>query len=332
MTIRHVDPSPHRAIVFTPMEQRRQVLVETAVRADQLGYHTILIPEGWGFDAGVVLAEIAIKTTRIRIATGIASIWGRSPATLAMMAVTLDELSGGRFTLGLGASTPVLAERFHGVEFRRPAARLGETIEQVRALLNGDRPTPRTAPRGVRLGVPARPHIPIWAAGLGPHATSTVIRAADGWLPAMLPLDRVDAVRHAAVDRHTGDPTLIAGPLVAVGATARLEAEQLVGWYLTGMGPFYGDFAASLGYHEEVTSVRAVNPRPMPGGIDWPAAADPLIDQLTVLGDPATMARRLAAWDERVDIVAVGIGPGDPDAIRAAVDAAAPPARVAVAS
>ena len=93
MTLHRIDHSPRRAVVFTPMEQRRHVLVDAAVLADQLGYDTVLIPEGWGFDASVILAEIALKTTRIRVATGIASIWGRSPATLAMMAATLDDLS-----------------------------------------------------------------------------------------------------------------------------------------------------------------------------------------------------------------------------------------------
>lgn len=324
MTLRQINPDAHRALVFTPMEQRRQLLVEAAVLADQLGYHTVMIPEGWGFDAGIVLAEIAIKTTDIRVAIGVASIWGRSPATLAMMAATLDDLSGGRFTLGLGSSTPALAERFHGVAFHRPAVRLGHTIEQVRTLLAGGRAA-GTGGRGLRLGIPVRADLPIWAAALGPRATSIAVHAADGWLTALAPLDCLDRMRTGAATANDGDPILIAGPIVAVGPAARRAAEQLVGWYLTGMGPVYGDFVSSLGFDGAVATLRAANPRPVPEAINWPRAADPLLDQLAVIGDQLTITSRLATWDERADIVTIGVGPGAPDDVLAAVTAAAPP-------
>jgi alkanesulfonate monooxygenase SsuD/methylene tetrahydromethanopterin reductase-like flavin-dependent oxidoreductase (luciferase family) len=332
MTLHQIDPRAHRAIAFTPMEHRRHVLVDAAVLADRLGYHTVLIPEGWGFDAGVVLAEIAIKTTDIRIATGVVSIWGRSPATLAMMAATLDDLSGGRFILGLGASTPALAERFHGLAFCRPAGRLDYVIEQIRCLLGGGRTPSTGGGRGLRLGVPARRDLPIWAAALGPRATSVAVHRADGWLPAMVPLDRIDKVRTIAGTADDGDPTLIAGPMIAVGAAADRAVEQLVGWYLTGMGPIYGDFVASLGFDEEVAALRAANPRPVPDAIDWPVVADPLLGQLAVVGDQTTITSRLAAWDERADIVGVCVGPGQPDDVLAAVAAGAPPVRFTAAS
>ena len=329
MTLRHPDPRPNRALMFTPMEQRRHLIVDAAALADQLGYHTVLIPEGWGFDAGVVLAEIALKTTNIRIATGITSIWGRSPATIAMMAATLDDLSGGRFTLGLGTSTPTLAEQFHDVAFHRPAARLTHAISQVRTLLHGERTTPTGGGRGLRLGVPARPDLPIWVAALGPRATATAVRSADGWYPALVPRDRIDTVRSTAAAAAPGDPTLIAGPMVAAGNNGRRAAEQLVGWYLTGMGPLYPDFVASLGYHDEVRAIRAANPRPAPGAIDWPREADPLVDQLAAIGDGHAIAGQLARWDQRADIVAVCVGPDAPDAVLAAVETAAPPTRLA---
>ncbi len=331
MTLHHPDPRPNRAVIFTPMEQRRHLIVDAAVLADQLGYHTVLVPEGWGFDAGVILAEIAVKTTRIRIATGITSIWGRSPATLAMMAATLDDLSGGRFTLGLGISTPALAEQFHDVAFHRPATRLAQTLSQVRTLLHGGRITPSGGGRGLRLGVAARPDLPIWVAALGPRATATALRAGDGWYPALVPRDRIDTLRSRAATAE-GDPTLIAGPMIAAGNNPRRSAEQLVGWYLTGMGPLYADFVASLGYRGEVSAIRAANSRPAPGAIDWPREADPLLDQLAATGDRHAIAGQLAPWDESVDIVAVCIGPDAPDAVLAAVEAAAPPTRLAAAS
>ena len=179
-----------------------------------------------------------------------------------MMAATLDDLSGGRFTLGLGTSTPTLAEQFHDVAFHRPATRLAHTLGQVRTLLHGERITPTGDGRGLRLGVPARPDLPIWVAALGPRAIATGSRAADGWYPALVPRDRIETLRSSAATA-AGDPTLIAGPMIAAGNNARRSAEQLVGWYLTGMGPLYADFVASLGYHDEVR--RHTGGQPPPG-------------------------------------------------------------------
>lgn len=346
MTGRHIDPRPRRALVFTPMEQHRRHLVEAAVLADQLGYDTVLVPEGWGFDAGIVLAEIAMRTSRIRIATGIASIWGRSPATLAMMAVTLDELSDGRFTLGLGASTRLLAERFHDVAFRRPSGRLDDAVGAIRALLDGGRVVPTvTAAAGLRLGVPARPGVPIWVAALGRRCTRIATTHADGWFPAVVPLGHLPILRSIAGE-SSGDSTgetrlgsgaarstvLIAGPMVATGRDAHHSVQQLIGWYLTGMGTSYGDFVASCGFDVEVAALRSANPRPTPGAIEFPSVADALLDQLAAVGDPAVIADTLALWDEYADIVAVCVGPASLDRVLAAVVAGAPPTRSVAAS
>ncbi len=158
------------------------------------------------------------------------------------------------------------------------------------------------------------------------------MRGADGWYPALVPLDRIDTVRSTAAAAAPGDPTLIAGPVVAVGNNGQRAAEQLVGWYLTGMGPLYPDFVASLGYHDEVRAIRAANPRPAPGALDWPREADPLVDQLAAIGDRHAIAGQLAPWDQRADIVAVCVGPDAPDAVLAAVETAAPPTRLAACS
>ena len=117
--------------------------------------------------------------------------------------------------------------------------------------------------------------------------------AADGWYPALVPRDRIDTLRSSAATAD-GDPTLIAGPMIAAGNNARRSAEQLIGWYLTGMGPLYAEFVASLGYRGEVSALRAANPRPAPGAIEWPREADPLLDQLAAIGDRHAIAGQLA--------------------------------------
>jgi alkanesulfonate monooxygenase SsuD/methylene tetrahydromethanopterin reductase-like flavin-dependent oxidoreductase (luciferase family) len=328
MSLRAIDRRVRRALAFTPMETRRDVLVRAAVLAEELGYEAVVVPEGWGLDAGIVLAEIAVRTSRIRLVSGVFSVWGRSPATLAMAAATLDDLSGGRFTLGLGASTPALAERLHGVPFADAAGRLGFTARQVRALLRGERADVPGDRRGLTLGQPARPGLPLWIAGLGPKTTAVATESGDGWFPAFLPRDRVGEIRAGTGESAAGDPELICGPgaaLDAVGLPGRRMAEQLTGWYLTGMGRFYGDFVAANGYAGAVAALRAANPRPVPSKLVWPRAADPLLAQVAVFGDSAAIHAGLAEWDELADIVAVGVPPAVPvDSVLALVAAGAP--------
>jgi alkanesulfonate monooxygenase SsuD/methylene tetrahydromethanopterin reductase-like flavin-dependent oxidoreductase (luciferase family) len=328
MSLRHIDHRVRRALVFTPMESDRRLLVEAAVLAEELGYEAVLVPEGWAWDSTVVLAEIATRTERIHIATGIASIWGRSPATLAMAAATLDDLSDGRFALGLGASTPILAERFHDVPFEHPAARLERTVHSVRTLLKGDRAVVRSTDRGLRLGVPARPDVPIWVAGLGPRSTAVATTHGDGWYPAFLPRDGLTEVLDGLAAGSTGDPLVLCGPAAAAtadGLEGRWVVEQLIGWYLTGMGDLYAGTATSFGFADAIDALRCANPRPKPGQLVWPAAADALLDQFGAYGDAADIGRALARWDAVTDVVSVLVGPGSRESVLATVEAAAPP-------
>src|SRR5262249_39822284 len=208
----------------TPMETRRDVIVRGAVLADELGYEIFALPEGWGLDPGPILTEIALRTARIRLASGILSVWGRTPATLAMTAATLHQVSGGRFALGLGTSTRALAEGFHDIPFERPAARLRDAVTGVRALLAG-RPAPPRAgreARRLRLGQPPAPEVPIWVAALGRHTTTVAAELADGWIPALVARDQLPAwTARLSQARENHDSTLppltvSAGPVTVV--------------------------------------------------------------------------------------------------------------------
>ena len=156
-------PSPTLAVGVTPMETRHDVVVHLAERAEALGYDAFLLAEGWGHDAAVLLAAIAGRTRRIRLGTGVLNIWGRSPAAIAMLATSLDAVTGGRFVLGLGAGSPQLAG-LHGRAFADPVAQLGSVTREVRALLAGE----RAARRPLRLAVEPTREIPVHLAALGP--------------------------------------------------------------------------------------------------------------------------------------------------------------------
>jgi alkanesulfonate monooxygenase SsuD/methylene tetrahydromethanopterin reductase-like flavin-dependent oxidoreductase (luciferase family) len=327
MSITDIDKRPRRALCFTPMETDRHLIVEAAVRADRLCYDAVIVPEGWGFDSGVVLTEIALRTERIRIVAGIQSIWSRTPAQLAMEAATLAEVSNGRFVLGLGASTPELATGLHGVPYERPAARLGETLTTVRRLLAGHRLVTSDDRPGLRLAVRSGHEIPIWVAGLGPRATELAVKHADAWFPAFLPDGEIGPLLDELAVGGSNRCQLVTGPAVGVARDPELAAEivrQLVGWYLTRMGRQYGDRVAAAGFGREVAILRLANPKPKPGRIVWSPEADALLDELTVHGDVDSVARGLRRWDARADVVAVTVAPMIGDGIHDLIDAAAP--------
>jgi alkanesulfonate monooxygenase SsuD/methylene tetrahydromethanopterin reductase-like flavin-dependent oxidoreductase (luciferase family) len=288
-----------------PLENRREALVGLATAADRRGYDAFMLPETWTYDASVLLAEAAVKTERITLGTGILGVWNRSAATIAMAARTLASISGGRFLLGLGASTPQLAEGLHDVPFTAPIGRMRRTVTQVRALLRGHR-IPlgvATDARPLKLNVPADVEVPIYLAALGDDATRLAGELADGWMPFLYPLRMlphgIERLREgAARGGHPGRlpaiypsvPTVVA----ADTAKAREGAAWFAAFYITTMGTFYRDSLIRQGFEKEVKSVLAAN-SPKPLGI-VPPDAEELLEQLIVYGTPDEARRRLARW------------------------------------
>ena len=111
-------------VAFTPFETRVDTMVRLAQQAEGLDLGRVQVAEAWSHDATIVLAEIAAVTSRIGIGTGVLSVWGRTPASLALAAAGLQRASGGRFSLGLGAGSPPLTEGLHGVPWERPIGRV----------------------------------------------------------------------------------------------------------------------------------------------------------------------------------------------------------------
>jgi alkanesulfonate monooxygenase SsuD/methylene tetrahydromethanopterin reductase-like flavin-dependent oxidoreductase (luciferase family) len=331
-----MQPEVRRGVAVTPMETRRDVIVQMAVLADELGYEVFSVPEGWGLDSTLVLTEIALRTRRIKLVSGILSVWGRTPATLAMTAATLYDLSGGRFILGLGPSTRALVEGFHGRAFSDPAQQLLDTTRRVRGLVSGAPAQLENVPgaRAIRLGQPAAPDLPIWLAATGRRTTRVAAELADGWFPLYATRERIRTwmdelapVRAAAGQR--GAPlTVAAGPTIAVDGDARV-ARQIVAantaWYLCAMGDIYSRLVSAQGYAGAVAAIRAANPRPSPASAVVPDEAEVILDEFAVYGTPSQVRDRLSSWDGAVDIVMIGCPSGLPwESLAAAVRAAAP--------
>jgi alkanesulfonate monooxygenase SsuD/methylene tetrahydromethanopterin reductase-like flavin-dependent oxidoreductase (luciferase family) len=316
------------------METRPDIILRLALLAEDLGYELISIPEGWSLDAVPLLTEIALRTRRIRIASGVLSVWSRSAATLAMTAATLNTIADGRFILGLGASTRALAEGFHDRPFSHPAATLGRTVRQVRTLLSGQ-PADVQAVRPIRLGQPPQPGVPIWLGAMGPATIRLTAEMADGWLPAFLgPTQlcawrrQLDPLRASAADGTRRQLTLAAGPLCVADTSsqsARQAVASAVAWYLCSMGDIYPRVAAAQGFGSAVASIQAANPRPKPATGTVPPEAEPLLEYLAAWGSPAAIQDRLAAWSDAADIVTITPPAGLPwDVLAATLRAAAP--------
>jgi alkanesulfonate monooxygenase SsuD/methylene tetrahydromethanopterin reductase-like flavin-dependent oxidoreductase (luciferase family) len=310
-----------RGVVLTPMETRRDVIVRAAVLADKLDYEIFMVPEGWGLDSIPVLTEIALRTEKIRLVSGVLSVWGRTPATLAMTAATLHQLSAGRYVLGLGASTKALAEGFHDVPFEHPAARLRDTVTGVRALLGGQPAELHraAAARPLRLGQPAAPEVPIWIAALGDYTTRVAAELGDGWFPAFVARDGLPAwtaelslLRQAAAPRAQA-LTVASGPVAVAdenAGAARDTVATCLAWYLGAMGDIYRRVLSGQGYAAEVQAILDANPRPSPRHGIVPPAAEAVLDQLAAYGTAGQVRQQLRAWEQAADIVTILLPPG----------------------
>jgi F420-dependent oxidoreductase-like protein len=159
--------------------------------AEQLGATSVWVAEAWGQDALTPLAYLAGRTERIALGSAIAQLGARTPAMLAMSAMSLQLLSGGRFRLGIGTSGPQVMEGWHGVRFDAPLAVTRDTIEIVRAIAAGERlsyqgrayqlPLPGGRGRAIRSMLPPG-QVPVYVASLGPRNLELTGELADGWI------------------------------------------------------------------------------------------------------------------------------------------------------
>src|SRR5437870_4120598 len=318
-----------------PLDSRREALVGVAAIAEQLGYGAYFLPETWAHDVTVLMTEMAIRTDRLALGTGILGVWGRSAGTLAMAAASLSEVSAGRFVLGLGASTAQLTEGLHDVPFIAPLAKMRRTVTQVRALLGGERVplAVATGARPLKLNLAPTGAVPIFLAALTDESVRLAGEVADGWLPFLYPrrslAQGLELLREGAA--RSGDP----GRRIAIYPTvptvvsedrarARAGAAWFVSFYLTTMGPLYRRALARQGFGREIDLVLGANTPRFAAAV--PPEAEVLLEELTVFGTPAQARERLAQWHAAgADMPLVVIRPSlAPDEIERTLSAFAP--------
>ena len=192
--------SPLRIAIAASVRQPSDA--DFVVEAERLGVSAVYIAEAWGTDALTPLAFLAAKTSTLQLVSGIVQIGARTPAMLAMSAMTMQGLAQGRFVLGLGTSGPQVMEGWHGVRFQSPLAASRETIEILRMITRGERlslqgevyrvPLPDGAGRPMRSMLPPV-EVPIAIAALGPRNLELTGELANGWIGTAFMPEHADA-------------------------------------------------------------------------------------------------------------------------------------------
>src|SRR3954447_16491622 len=158
-------------------------------RIEDAGYDDVWSAEATEFDGFTPLAVAAERSERLRLVSGIVNVYTRGPAVLAQTAAAVADLSNGRFVLGLGASSNVIVEQWNGIAFRRPLAKVDETVRYLRTVLAGERGT-----GGFKLASPPAEPVPIVLAALRDRMLGLAARIADGAFTNFLPLSRSQQV------------------------------------------------------------------------------------------------------------------------------------------
>jgi alkanesulfonate monooxygenase SsuD/methylene tetrahydromethanopterin reductase-like flavin-dependent oxidoreductase (luciferase family) len=330
------DPDSRVGVGVTPFHSEADSTIRIAGRAEELGYARFATAEGWTQDAVVLLAQLAGVTSRIGLATAVLPVWSRTPATIAMAAASLQRASGGRFALGLGASSPPLVEGLHGLTWRQPVDRMRSTVMAVRALLDGARlPLDREGVRALRLGAPPSQYVAILLAALAPSSIRLAGELADDWMPFLWARSRLTDGRalltegEARAEAPSATRVAASVPL-AVGPDEETARQIAAGWllaYLTRMGPLYPRMLRDrFGFRREVEALIAANANGGPPRL--PAAAERLARDMTVMGTYDQAPDAVRAWLEAgADTIDLVLPVGVPEEqLHELLEAAAPAA------
>jgi alkanesulfonate monooxygenase SsuD/methylene tetrahydromethanopterin reductase-like flavin-dependent oxidoreductase (luciferase family) len=299
-------------IGFTPFEDRLDVIESVTLDAEKRGLAFVSVAEAMSLAAPLVLARLAAVTSRIGLTTGVLSVWGRTPATLAMTAAELQRQSHGRFVLGLGAGTAPIAEGFHGARWESPLGRLRSTCLATAALLRGERlPDPSGHARPLGLGKPPDTRVPLAIAAITAPSIRLVGELADQWLPFLLPpsaLDRGRELLNISATEHERStvPTVTAAIPVAIAeneaASSTIAARWLV-TYCTRMGPVYPRVLREHGYGSEIDALLEASDDPRHPVL--PAAAERLARDVLAFGTYDDAHEVLARWQRHTDQLAL---------------------------
>ncbi|MFX1537894.1 MAG: LLM class flavin-dependent oxidoreductase [Promethearchaeota archaeon] len=265
----------------------------------------IFVPEIWGRDALTQIAALTASTEgEITYGTAIVNLYSRTPASLAQTAVSLSELTDGRFILGLGLSGPIVIENWHGISYYdySPLQRTREYFDIIRLILSGERCNYEGKIFNLKnFRLRAEPAtVPLFLAALGPKNVQLAGQIADGWFPIWTPLNKFDLVLgdlERGKNKRLSNLSLNVdvAPMLITCVNDSPKAKHLVqnhiAYYVGGMGHFYNNFMKRMGFEDEAVKIQ----RAWKNGDRALAAScvsDAMIDEIAVLGSEEELPNR----------------------------------------
>jgi F420-dependent oxidoreductase-like protein len=293
--------------------------------AESLGFDSCWTSEAYGPDAVSISAWILAHTTKMRVGTAIMQLPARTPTMAAMTAISLSQLSGGRFIVGIGPSGPQVVEGWYGASYAKPLSRLHEYIDVMHKVFAREAPVthegfhynlPYRGEEATGLGKPLKcilhcdQKIPIYTASLQHKAVALSAEIADGFFPIWLNPEKPElfaAPIQEGLAKAGNGKTLRdfdIAPFVGVVMGDDVQAcrdlvKPMMALYIGGMGArgknFYTTYAAQLGYPDAAKKIQDLY---LDGKKDEAAAAvpDQLVDDVSLIGPPDRIKDRLQAW------------------------------------
>ena len=317
--------------------------IELIQQAESMGYDSVWTAEAYGNDAVTSAAYVLAQTSKIRVGTAIMQMPARTPAMCAMTAMSLDQLSGGRFIVGLGASGPQVVEGWHGVPYGKPVTRTKEYIQIMRKIFEREGPVefdgqmyqmPNQSEGTTGLGKPlksilAATDIPIYTASITPAGLRCAGEVADGVFPVWMDPNKYDVLGESIEQgfEKAGNGKSLkdfdVAPFVTVAMNDDLDAayDALRPWlalYIGGMGAknknFYHEYATRLGYGDAANQIQELY---LSGKKPEAEALVPneLLDEVSLIGPRERIIERLGPWKEagkRGEVGSMLLGVQDP--------------------
>lgn len=279
-----------------------------SVACEQKGFRGVWFGETTIRDAGILSALALASTRKIEVGTSIVNVYTRTPGQLAMLAATLNELGAGRFTLGVGASTPAIVTGWHGAKYEKPLLRVEETVKLLRLYLSGERFTYSGAfysPSNARLRVAGGSKIAV--AALNTKMIALASRLADRVILNLYPPDMIGEAKKIM---READPSSRAELSVMVYAYVLGESERglqaskdLVAFYSSSEA--YAKLFARAGFEKEAKmALQAWQNRDREAVKK--SITEQMVRRLMVYGDIGALRERVKAYlDEGVDDVLI---------------------------
>ena len=307
--------------------KRLRIDMDLIRHLESLGYDSVWTSEAYGSDAVTTATWVLAQTEKIKVGTAIMQMPARTPAMAGMTAMSLAQLSGGRFIVGLGASGPQVVEGWHGVPYGKPITRTREYIQIMRAIMAREAPVsfdgqvyqlPIAGEGTTGLGKPlksilvATPDMPIYTASISPVGLRCAGEVADGVFPLWVNPEKYSVIGEdleAGFARAGGGKSLKnfdVAPTVSCIMMDDLDAAYAAGkpalaLYIGGMGArgknFYNDYACRMGYGDVAGRIQDLY---LSGQKAEAEALVPneLVDEISLVGPRDRIRDRLQRWKE----------------------------------